>query len=299
MRSLSLNKLEIVVLLHQYKKVTDVANALGVKQPTISFHMKSLEEEYGVPLFVNRAGRILFTEAGEALHYYATQINALAKEAKRVIEEFQNTARGSINLGASYVPGIYLLSDLLMNYSKLYPNISINLKVDTAPAIYKMVLDHSIDIGLISSQKLNATELLIEPIITDDLVLVLPPNHPFVTNKTLTPFEIANEPFIFHDPKSSTRQLMDAWANEHELSIQAKLELNSIEIIKQSVALGHGITFMSKLAIQKELSSGQLVSLSIPNLQTQRHIYCCYHKERWLTTAMKLLLDEIRSLNPH
>lgn len=291
---MNLNKLEIIVLLAKHKKVTIVAEVLGVKQPTVSYHMKSLEEEYGVQLFEMRLGKVLFTEAGEALHHYAVKIHSLASEAGRVVNEFKNMERGSIRLGASYVPGIYLLSDLLIQFAKEHPHISINLEIKTAPVIHGMLLNHSIDIGIISSQERDIPGLYSEPVMDDELTLVLRPDHPFVNRTDLRPSDLAHEPFIFHDPQSSTRQMMLEWAQKHQINLHTRLELNSIEIIKRSVASGQGVTFMSKLAIQKELLSGELASIPIPDLQLRRFVYCCYHKERWLTSPIRLFLSLIK-----
>lgn len=291
---MNLNKLEIIVLLKQHKQVTAVANALGVKQPTVTFHMKSLEEEYGVQLFEARAGKVLLTEAGEALHHYAAQIQALAREARRAVHEFRSLERGTLRLGTSYVPGNYLLSGLLLEFSRLYPHIAVRLEIRTAPVIHDMLLNHSIDIGIISSEQPYALGLHWEPVMEDELVVVLPAGHPLAERNDVTPEELAREPFIFHDPQSTTRQMMLDWARQHEVSLHSKLELHAIEIIKRAVAQGQGITFMSRLPILEELRAGTLASIPIPRLAGKRMIYCGYHQERWLTGPMRAFLKQMR-----
>lgn len=292
---MNLNKLEIIVMLAKYKKVTAVAEALGVKQPTVSFHMKTLEAEYGVQLFEMRTGKVLLTEAGEALCHYAVRIHSLAGEARRVVNEFKNMERGSIRLGASYVPGTYLLPDILQQFTQQHPHISIQLEIKTAPVIHEMLLDHSIDIGMISSQQQDTPGLHSEPVLEDELVLALPPNHLFLGKPELKPQDIAVEPFIFHDPHSSTRQMMLQWARIHQIELQNRLEMNNIETIKRSVALGQGITFISKLAIGRELLSGELGSVPVPDLGLRRFISCCYHRERWLTAPIRSFLDLMKT----
>lgn len=126
---MNLLKLEIVVLIKKYKKLTIVAEKLGVKQPTITFHIKSLEEELGVSLFELHSGRYFLTEAGEALHHYACKIDALMKEARRVTQEFKDFHKGAITIGASYVPATYLLPEIVYRFQCEFPNIKITLMV--------------------------------------------------------------------------------------------------------------------------------------------------------------------------
>jgi len=94
-------KLDILVLLDQHKKITAVADALGVKQPTVTFHMKSLEEQYGVPLFETYGGRYKLTRAGNALLHYARKIRALGLEAGRIMAEQRSPEKGIFHIGAS------------------------------------------------------------------------------------------------------------------------------------------------------------------------------------------------------
>lgn len=110
---MNITKLQIVVLIEKYKKVTDVAAELGLKQPTVSFHMKSLETELGTSLFQYRSGRVLLTEAGRALYQYAVRIVSLAVEAERSVKQFSSSLPGTW----SWKLPIYLVHILCQKYS--------------------------------------------------------------------------------------------------------------------------------------------------------------------------------------
>ena len=88
--NINLIKFQILEELYKSKKITAVAQALNLKQPTITFHLKAMEKEFGIKLFENRYGKIFLTEAGEALYHYAAKINALTLEAARVIKEYDH-----------------------------------------------------------------------------------------------------------------------------------------------------------------------------------------------------------------
>lgn len=293
---MSLNRMEIVVLLHECRKVTEVAHRLGVKQPTISFHMKRLEETYGVQLFEHRMGKILFTEAGKALYHYAAKIHALAEEANRVVQEFDRLERGSLRIGASYVPGVYLLSDILLRFAEQYPRISVQLEIKTAPAIQQALRQHELDVGIISVNGRPSSDFIVEPIQQDELVLVVPVEHPLATKSQVTPADIVKEPFILHNAQSTTRQMMEAWIRGHEMTFRTKLELNSVDLIKRFVMEGHGISCLSRLAVEKEIEAGTLACLPVPGLKAERMIYCCHHRERLMTKPISLFLEAVNGL---
>ncbi|MBE1444098.1 LysR family transcriptional regulator [Paenibacillus sp. OAS669] len=277
---MNLLKLQIVELLEKHKKITPVADALGLKQPTVTFHMKSLEQELGVQLFEARSGKILLTEAGQSLCHYSAKINSLAQEAERVVKEYDQLGRGSLRIGASYVPGTYMLPRILSGFAKAYPRISLTLMVKTAPAIKEMLLNHEIDLGILSCEPFQAPYLAAQTLCEDELVLIASPQHPLAENMELDAEQLGKVPFLLHSPESSTRQLTVKWAEHNGIELNAHMELDSLEAIKQTVMLGESVSFVSRLAIRKEVERGELISRPIPQNDYKRYIYYAYNVDR-------------------
>lgn len=172
-------KLDILVLLDQHQKITAVAEALGVKQPTVTFHMKSLEEQYGVPLFEVYGGKYKLTNSGKALLHYARKIRALGLEAGRVMAEQRSPARGSFHIGASYVAGTYLLPAWIHKFCQLYPDVEVKLTIRTAPVIRQMLSERQIDLGFIAAQQTDHADGLRREVICEDrLVAAFSASHP-------------------------------------------------------------------------------------------------------------------------
>lgn len=278
--NLNLTKFKIVELIAQHNKITLVAELLGLKQPTVTFHMKNLEKEFGVQLFESRASKTYLTEAGEALRHYAQKINVLAQDAERVVKEFNKLERGTIRIGASYVPGTYILPALLSSFTHLYPQIIISLVVKASPVIKDMLMNHEIDIGIMSTEPFQLPPLVNEILCEDELVVIFAPNHQLAQYDELSPALLVKTPFILHGLESSTRQLTDKWAVAHTLKLNAHLELDSVEAIKQSVMLGNSAAFISKLAVNKEVELGELECRPIPHNLFKRYVYLSYNQER-------------------
>ncbi|WP_159881838.1 LysR substrate-binding domain-containing protein [Paenibacillus puerhi] len=280
--NLNLLKLRIVVLLEKYKKITTVAEMLDLKQPTVTFHMKNLERDFGVKLFEARMGKIILTDAGYALHHYAVKIGALATEAHRVVMEFDSLRKGSLLIGASYVPATYILPSVLHRFSKEYPGIHISLSVKTAPVVKEMLERHEIDLGVISSEPFLSPELKMEAICEDDLVLIFAPSHPLASSPEddLTPELIASSPFVLHGKESSTRRMTEKWLQSSRVHLPSYLELDSLEGIKRAVILGEHVSFVSRMAVQSEVERGLLLMRPIPGNRVERYVFALTNNQR-------------------
>lgn len=293
LQNLNLLKLQIIELLHKHQKVTIVAELLELKQPTITFHMKSLEKEFGVKLFDARMGKILLTEAGQALLHYAIKINALTHESRRVVSEFGRLRKGNLHIGASYVPATYLLPLVIHHFSRQYPDVNISLCVKKAPTIMQMAERHEIDFGLVSTVPFEAPSLHIGTICEDDLVLIYAPHHPLASVPHITKQHIIASPFVLHSQDSSTRTITNQWLAEEKIAFSSYLELDSLEAIKQMVILGDHAAFVSSMAIQAELKQQLLQSAPIPNYSMERNTYAIYNRDRHPTGLVHQFMNSV------
>lgn len=292
--NIHLLKLQMVELLEKHHKITAVADQLGLKQPTVTFHMKSLEQELGVRLFESRAGKTVLTEAGKALYHYAVKINALSQEAERVVKEFDGLGRGTLKIGASYVPATYMLPPILSRFSAAFPRISLSLAVKTAPVIQDMLLNHEIDLGIMSAEPFDMAPLIRETLCEDELVVIFAPRHRLAECEQLSPEQLGEVPFIFHGQESSTRRLTDRWALNNGIDLKATMELDSLEAIKQVAMLGESVSFLSRQAVRVEVERGELDWRPIPRNPYKRYVYCAYNADRHRSALIDQFIDELK-----
>ncbi len=294
---MNLKKLEILMLIDKHKKITKVAEILDMKQPTVTFHMKTLEKEFGIPLFQNKSRNILLTEAGKALLHYARKMKALEIEANRVVDEYHTLKKGHLTIGASSVPATYLIPKLMGDFKKAYPAISLSLIVKTAPAIHNMLSEHAIDIGVIAYNPIEAMDLEYKKLCEDQLLLVYSPENRLSQIDQVTLNDIEREAFILHSSESTTRSMTDEWAKNVRIHITPMMELGSTEAIKQVLMSGIGVSILSKTAVKQEIHSGDLLYHTLPGHVPERHIYLLYHKERYLSPLMKKFIDHLGDIN--
>ncbi|NJJ38755.1 LysR family transcriptional regulator [Paenibacillus apii] len=289
-------KLQIVVLIEKYKKVTDVASELGLKQPTVSFHMKSLESELGTPLFQSRSGRVLLTEAGLALHPYAVRIVALASEAERSVKQTVSRSKVKLDIGASQVPAAYLLPAVLAGLVRQYPEIEISVSEAGEPGLRERLRTRELGLGVLHSGGQADESLHLKKIADDEAVLIFPSDHPFIYKDDLAPDEIAREPWIQHAQGSRLREFADSWAELNGLHLWNKMELQSSEAVKRSVVQGHAVAVFSKIGVAAELESGSLGYRQLPGIMPERGgFYLAWRKGHALTEIQQAFADSLES----
>ncbi|AJS59481.1 LysR family transcriptional regulator [Paenibacillus sp. IHBB 10380] len=265
---MSILKLMILVYIEKYKKVTDVAKELNIKQPSVTFHMKSLEEELGTALFESKRGRMLLTEAGKALYPYALKITGLASEAKKVVQDYAALDKGTLHIGTDSIASISPLPEMINDFSKLHTGISIQVSVKPTQTIKQMLINQDVDIAFYYS--LDASHNIQEPVQTetlfkDALVVIFGPHHPFAKLSIIDVQQIAKEFFIQHAEGTFIKDFTLDWSISNRIHLWERVQMDSSEAIKLAVSAGDHISFYPKRGIKHELERSQLMYLPIPD----------------------------------
>lgn len=289
---MNLQQLKVFVYTVRLKKLYLVAKKLGVRQPTVTFHLNKLQEELGVPLFITKSyHNIQLTEAGKSLYHYAQNITSQSEEIESLMLEFKELKAGRISIGSTHTPATYIIIPYLSNLKKEYGDISIVLDVNTSNVIIEKIKQFNLDLGIITEVNFKDEELIINPLQKDDLVIVIPPNHPFAQKETLMPADLSGQPLVHHEPESVSRKLFDQWAMQHNVSLNIKIETSGSEAMKEAVKHEMGYGILSETIINREVSAGELCMRLIPEWKYQRQIYLIRRKDKLVSPAMQLFLD--------
>ncbi|NYV68879.1 LysR family transcriptional regulator [Bacillus sp. Gen3] len=296
------HKLQAFCLLVNYKKLAPVAKELGITAPTVSFHIRSIEEEYGVRLFRTNAGGYRLTEAGEGFYHYARQILQLQKDMDRFFENLIAGNKGSIRLGASGLPAHIFMPNIINQVSTAYPDIQISLEVKTAPEIEEKLALQELDFGLIMETKQENPSLLYETLGEDSLVLALSPNHELASKKDISKSDVLKNKILLHTSSSSTNHFVEKWLDPFLPSFYT-IELDSVSTIKKMLTYGKTLAFLSTFFIEEELKSGILVKKHLNDDTLTRKIQLVYPKSRldnkvdqFVKNTIYKLADEINAI---
>lgn len=263
---MNITKLQIVVLIEKYKKVTDVAAEMGLKQPTVSFHMKSLENELGTSLFQYRSGRVLLTEAGRALYQYAVRIVSLAVEAERSVKQFSSLTSGNLELEASYIPGTYTLPKVLSQFINLHPGIDVALGVHNDNTVRERLRSRDIPLAVLHMTMDEDESFQTLDLAGDETVLIFAHDHPFAQEPQLTPELVALEPWIQHEQASYLANAADSWAQANAVRLWNHAVVNNPEAYKRMIVEGGTVGVFSLAGIRTELALGSLRYAPLPGI---------------------------------
>ena len=290
---MNFNHLLIFHKVAEHQHFTRAAEALYISQPAVSKQVHELEKTLGQALFVQIGHKVSLTEAGRTLFDYTQRIFALSDEAELALEEMQELKRGRLVVGASTTIGTYLLPQLLGSYHQRYPHIELALTIANASEIQERLVQNRVEIGFIEGAVTH--EDLCERVWRrDQLVLIAPFATPLLAQQPLTIEALAHEPFILREAGSGTRTVLEeALARRGLPPLSPSLELGSTEAIKNAVAAGLGISFVSEHTIQLERAAQLVVVVPLEDFTVTRSLSLVYPKRRRLSRAAHMFLEVI------
>lgn len=290
---MNFNHLLIFHKVAEHQHFTRAAEALYISQPAVSKQVHELEKTLGQALFVQIGRKVSLTEAGRTLFDYTQRIFALSDEAELVLEEMHELKRGRLVVGASTTIGTYLLPQLLGSYRQQYPHIELALTIANASEIQERLVQNRVEIGFIEGAVTH--EDLCERVWRrDQLVLIAPFATPLLAQQPLTIEALAHEPFILREAGSGTRTVLEeALASRGLPPLSPSLELGSTEAIKNAVAAGLGISFVSEHTIQLERAAQLVVVVPLEDFTVTRSLSLIYPKRRRLSRAAHMFLEVI------
>ena len=297
-------QIEIFVKVAELGSFSRAAEALYLTQPTVSERVRSLEEELGQKLLDRQQRGATPTKAGQLLLTYARRILQLQREARQALDEFQGRMSGELIVGASTIPGEYVLPPLIGRFKAKFPDISISLLIGDTQGVLDWLLDGKVEAGVVGA-RIDHRGLEYRELMPDELVLVVPAEHPWHGRKTVTLEEVRQEPLIVRERGSGSRHALERALGEVGLKLGAfKVvgEMGSTQAIKQAVKAGVGLSMISKRAVEEECRANLLWCVKVKDLKFSRAFYLVIHRDRTrspLAEAFRaFLLGEIRAVFP-
>ncbi len=270
------------------------AEELCISQPGVTFHIKGLERAYG-PLFERVGKRLYLTEPGRTLAGYVQRLALLEEEARVALEELKGLQSGLLVVGASATIGIYLLPEVVGEFRKRHPGIKVSLRIGNKRHTLERLLHNELDYGLVAGP-VDDPNLIAEPYLDDELMVIVAPSHRFAREPIVYPGELRRETILVREEGSGTQELMEERLAQLGVAPADTMQLGSTEAIKQAVAANLGVSTASRYSVEAELASGRLCTANVPALKMQRRLLLLHHKDKRLSKtalAFRLLLQEM------
>ncbi len=289
---MEIRKLEAFCKVVELKSFTLAAEKILLSQPTVSEHIRNLEDELGQKL-INRLGReIETTPVGKVLYGYAIQIIRIRQEALQAVEHYSGRLAGKIMIGCGTIPGTYILPELISRFRSQHPSIKAILRITSSQIIAEKVLDGDLELGFVGA-RWNEKKLTWTEMFSDELTLAVHPDHFLAGSKEISLKSIARTSFILREPESGTRKVFSKilekdGLRENDLNVVA--EIGSTAAVKEAVKAGIGISILSKRAIQEDVDCGRLTAISLKGHDLYRPFYLVQRKNRALSPVSAAFL---------
>lgn len=289
-----LRQLEIFCKVVDLKSFSKAAEAVFLAQASVSERIANLESMVGAKLLDRLGRQVIPTRAGKLLYKHANELLDMKKTACLEMENFLGIKKGVVHIGASTIPGEYILPKSIGLFNEKYPSISVMLTIADTDEIERRILHGDFDLGIVGS-KSSHKNLTYHALWNDELVLAVPRNHRWGKKREIDIKELSNEPFILREIGSGTLKIiedyLDPSASKVIDSLQVIARFGSSTAVKEGIKAGLGVSILSSRAIETELETGSLKALKIKGLSLLRKFYLIMDKRRTVSPVCLAMLD--------
>ena len=289
-----LRQLEIFRKVVELESFSKAADEVFLAQASVSERIATLENMVGTRLLDRLGRRVVPTRAGELLYKHALLLLDMKRTASLEMQEFLGVSKGQINMGASTIPGEYILPGVIGLFRKKYPSVSVVLIIADTEDIHQRVLEGDLELGVVGS-RLAHNSLIYHELWEDELVIVVPAEHRWAKKREVPLEALRKEPFIMREAGSGTLKIMEEYLEAsqskgpHSLNVVAHLGTSTA--VKEGIKAGLGISILSSRAIKTEVKAGMLKALKVKGLSMSRSFFLIRDKRRIASPLCQAMLD--------
>jgi len=290
---MDIHHLRVFASVFKNRSFSKASEELHLTQPTISNHIKALEDEFDCKLF-DRLGRtILPTKEAEVLYSHSMELIERTNNLREAVGLMKKDISGKLIIGASTIPGVYLLPGFMSEFRKKFPSISFQILISDSKGIIENISRHELLLGIVGA-KLGNEHIKYMPFIEDELIAVSSPH--LSKNRMITLQELLKFPMVLREEGSGTRKETEKFLANKGISLEnvhISGVFGSTDAIKQAVKAGLGVSILSKFSVADELKYKILEEIKLTDIQMKRRFYIVTHKKRTLPRLYETFLNYI------
>lgn len=230
---------------------TRAAEDLGISQPALSRSIQKLEEELGQPVFERKARSVSLTDAGTLLEARAQQVLSILEDTKAEITD--DGQSGRVRIGAIPTIAPYFLPEVLRQFSKEFPKATLIVQENTTEALLRSCTQGEIDLAILALP-VQAKYLEVEELFEEELLLVLPPEHPLVDKGKIRLSDVEPYPFVLLDEAHCLSDNIVSFCRQRSFQPVAVERTSQLAMVQELVSLSHGVSMIPAMARQVDQS---------------------------------------------
>lgn len=293
---MELHHLRYFVSVARHLSFTRAAEENRVAQPSLSQQIKRLEELLGAKLFYRTSGYVKLTDVGEALLPRAEELLKQAEDLRTTVHEVVGLRTGRVVIGTLPMTGSLVLPGAVAEFRKRHPRIQVVLREESTATLTELVLSGETDITL-TTLPVREDVLDVMEILTEDILLAVPPGHRLAYDFRVGLRAVAKEPFMLMKPGFGFRDLCLQACRSAGFVPRVAYESAHIDTIQSMVAVGLGVSLVPRMAAERDMRPSP-VFLEISEPRLTRTLALVWRTDRYLSTAARAFLEVARDYWP-
>lgn len=301
---LEFRHLEVFCAVVSLRSFSRAASKVHLSQASVSERIAALEDQIGCRL-LDRTGRggVRVTPVGQALYRRALRMLEDREHTVQELHDLLGLQRGTVAIGASTVPGTYLLPRLLKQFSSLYPATRFSVSITGSEQVVDRVAEGTLEVGIVGDPGGRQVERMLRGqrgatrtrLWSDELVIIVPAGHPLVRDARVPLAQLARLPFVMREPGSGTRRWLELYLQDElpggVAALEVVAEMGSLGAVKQAVMQGLGISIVSACAVRAEVAAGLLRTLELEGVTLTRAFHLVRNERRTPSPLCRRFID--------
>jgi LysR family transcriptional regulator, transcriptional activator of the cysJI operon len=274
----------------QSRSVSKGASMNGISQSAVSQFLQDLEEQMGITLLDRGTRPLTVTEAGKLYLEMCRDTLNRRDEFQVALDLLKGQVEGTVRVASIYSVGLSELSRLEKEFLRRYPQARIEVQYLRPEKVWEAVVTDSADIGLLSYPE-PTKEVTVLPWRQEQMAIAASPYHPLAKDSEIRPEDLDGVDFIGFDEDLPIRKDIDRFLREHHVHVNVTLHFDNIQMIKEAVAHGSGVSIMPARVMEEEVAQGRLVPIRIAGFELFRPVGIVHRRKKRFHRAGQALLE--------
>ena len=274
----------------QFRSISRGAAQSGISQSAASQHLQEVEKKLGASLLDRTTRPLALTQAGRLYFELCRDLIRREEEFLVAFDELKARVEGEVRVASIYSIGLSEMSRLQEEFSRRFPNAQLHVDYMRPQKIYEALLSDRADLGLVSYPE-PTKELAVIAWREEDMVVAAAVSHPLAAKPVLLPADLDGQDFIGFDEDLSIRRELDRFFHDHRIAIHLAMQFDNIQMIKEAVALGSGISILPARTMQAEIEQGRLVAIPLHAPELVRPVGIVHRKRKKFNRAAQSFLE--------
>ena len=274
----------------QTKSISRGATLNEISQSAASQYMQEMERRLGVTLLDRTTRPLALTPAGKLFFDLCRDVLRREDQFQLLLDNLKGLVEGAVRVASIYSIGLSEMSRLQDEFAARFPHAQLHVDYLRPDKVYEALLADQADLGLVS-YPVGTKDLAVIPWREEEMAVAAPPSHPLAKKKVLVPADLNGQEFVGFDEELMIRRELDHFFRDQGIEIQLAMQFDNIQMIKEAVALGSGISILPARTMQAEITQGRLVSIPLHAPELVRPVGIVHRKRKRFSHAVESFLE--------